>query len=269
MNAISPKAKKHILSLIDVVINKYLKKAEKTPKANSGNPFVMAILKDFEPLLHRIHGLKTSIGSEMEKIAEVIALDAWGKENVKRKLNIKVELPVNVFQIIDSIINNLANAKKLSNYESEKELVIRACNTPSKSTEIYTYEFDLQLLDKRNNHLYYLEMKGPDPNTTEVSGAKKRLLVAMAYGYINVLKGKGEIESQFGIYYNNKYPKPYRNPKVHYYFDPDGGILVQDKFWNFLGRNKTTYSELLQIFEIYGKRNKDRIWDGFSKLIQI
>ena len=76
MASFSAETKKSISSQIEVVINKYLKKAKVTPKANSGNPFVMAILKDFEPLLHRIHGLKTSLGGEMEKIAEIIAIDA-------------------------------------------------------------------------------------------------------------------------------------------------------------------------------------------------
>jgi len=269
MASFSAETKKSISSQIEVVINKYLKKAKVTPKANSGNPFVMAILKDFEPLLHRIHGLKTSLGGEMEKIAEIIAIDAWGRENVKRKLNVNVRLPQNVFQTIDTIINNLSNAKKLSHYNKEKELIIKACNKPSSDFEEHTYEFDLQLTNAKNNHLYYVEMKGPDPNTTEVPGAKKRLLVAMAYGFIFVLNKNGSVDCKFGIYYNNKFPKPYKNPKVHYYFDPDGGILVQESFWNFIGKDNRTYSELLSIFASYGQKNKKRIWDGFSKLIEI
>ncbi|MHB8931179.1 MAG: TdeIII family type II restriction endonuclease [Melioribacteraceae bacterium] len=267
MIAISNDSKEFILSQIDKVIMKYLKKAESEPIANSGNPFVMAILKDFEPLLHRIHGLKTSIGSEMEKIAECIAVDVWGKENVKRKCNVNVKLPRNVFQSIDTIINNLSNAKNLSNYLTEKELIISSCNSPDREFEEHTYEFDLQLYDKFKKRLHFLEMKGPDPNTTEVPGAKKRLLVAMAYGYIHILKGKGEIDSQIGIYYNNKFPRPYKNPKVHYYFDPNGGVLVQEAFWNFIGKNENTYTELIKLFEDYGLKNKKRIWDGFSKLI--
>ncbi len=65
MSAISAKAKKEITKLISDVVNRYLQKATNAPSANSGNPFVMAILKDFEPLLHRIHGLKGSMGNEM------------------------------------------------------------------------------------------------------------------------------------------------------------------------------------------------------------
>jgi len=265
MPVISSIVKKRIIEQINKVVFKYLKKAEKTPDANSGNPFVMALLRDFEPLLHRIHGLKTSLGNEMEKIAEVIAVESWGKENVRRKFNINVILPRNVFQIIDSIINNLSNAQKLSNYSEEKKLIISACNNPSKEHEEYTYEFDLSLMTKSKR--YFLEMKGPDPNTTEVSGAKKRLLVALAWGYING-KSKG-IDSRLGIYYNNKYPRPYKNPKVHYYFDPEGGILVQEAFWNFIGKNNSTYNELIKIFESYGKKNKKEIWTGFSRLIDI
>ena len=97
MPAISSKAKKEITNLISGVVDKYLKKASKAPTANSGNPFVMAILKDFEPLLHRIHGLKGSMGNEMEKIAEIIAIDAWGKNNVERKKSITIKMPSNVF----------------------------------------------------------------------------------------------------------------------------------------------------------------------------
>jgi hypothetical protein len=267
MPAISQKAKRAITKQIDLVVKKYLKKAIESSNANSGNPFVMALLKDFEPLLHRIHGLKTSLGSEMEKIAEIIAIEAWGRDNIKRKINTNVQLPQNVFQIIDSIINNLSNAKKLSNYAEEKKLIIDACNNPSKKMEEHTYEFDLELFDEVEKHYYYLEMKGPDPNTTEVSGAKKRLLVSLAWCYLN--NRTETIDSRLGIYYNNTYPRPYKNPKVHYYFDPDGGMIVHEDFWNFIGKNNTTYNELIKVFENYGKRNKKKIWDGFSKLIKV
>ena len=65
---LSKNVQKEINLLIETVVQKYINKATDKPKANSGNPFVMALLKDFEPLIHRIHGLKTSLGSEMEKI---------------------------------------------------------------------------------------------------------------------------------------------------------------------------------------------------------
>ena len=253
--------------LIDAVVQKYISKASGKPKANSGNPFVMALLKDFEPLIHRIHGLKTSLGSEMEKIAQIIANDAWGKNNVKRKVKEIVELPKNVLEVIDTIINKLNNAETLSNYAEEKEKIINACKKPSKITEKQTFEFDLVITDPKSKHIYILEMKGPDPNTTEVPGAKRRLLVAIAWAYFRT--GSENIDSQLAIYYNNKYPKVYKNPKVHYYFNPEGGTIVQEDFWNFLGKNKKTFISLTNMFEAYGKTNKKKIWDGFSKLIDI
>lgn len=265
--SLSIATKNKVNSLIDQVVNKYLNKAKDKPKANSGNPFVMALLRDFEPLLHRIHGLKTSLGNELEKIAEIIAIDAWGINNVKRKLNVNVNLPKNVFQTIDTIINNLSNAKTLSDYNNEKTLVINACKNPSDKKEQHTYEFDLLIKDASANHIYMLEMKGPDPNTTEVPGAKKRLLVALAWSYFEF--DTDNIDFRFAIYYNNKYPKVYKNPKVHYYFNPDGGTIIQDEFWNFLGKSESTYLDLITLFEAYGKKNKDRIWNGFSKLINI
>lgn len=149
-------------------------------------------------------------------------------------MNIGIELPDNVFRTIDNIINNLSNAKKLSNYQTEKELILNACQNPSKNIERHTYEFDMELYDQKNDHWYYLEMKGPDPNTTEVPGAKKRLLTLMAWAYYQ--KKYQKVDALFAIYYNNVYPKPYKNPKVLYYFDPDGGLLVQEAFWNFIGK---------------------------------
>ena len=119
--SLSIKAKKEITELIEKIVDKYIKKAEGKPLANSGNPFTMALLKDFEPLLHRIHGLKTSLGSEMEKIAIIIATTSWGKSNVHRKVKVNVSLPQNIFQTIDTIINNLSNAKTLSDYEKEND----------------------------------------------------------------------------------------------------------------------------------------------------
>jgi hypothetical protein len=108
-------------------------------------------------------------------------------------------------------------------------------------------------------------MKGPDPNTTEVPGAKKRLLAELAWGFFN--RKFRNIDAKFAIYYNNVFPKPYKNPKVLYYFDPNGGLLVHDSFWNFIGRDNKTFIELIQIFQAYGKENKKKIWNGFSGLI--
>ncbi len=265
MTCISKQSQEKIYNLVDKVVEKYLKKAEASPSSSSGNPFVMAIFEDFEPLLHRIHGAKTSLGSEMEKIAEIVAGDAWGKENVKRKINVDVSLPENVFRTIDTIINGLSNAQKLSNYKEEKMKIIEACKNHSEKYENHTYEFDMELYDTKKQHWYYLEMKGPDPNTTEVPGAKKRLLTEMAWAYYE--KKYQTVDALFAIYYNNKSPQPYKNPKVLYYFDPDGGLIVHDKFWNFLGKSDSAYNELVAVFRGYGKKNKKRIWDGFSKLI--
>jgi hypothetical protein len=264
--SLSTNIQNEINVLIEAVVQKYISKASDKPKANSGNPFVMALLKDFEPLIHRIHGLKTSLGSEMEKIAEIIATDAWGKNNVKRKIKENVKLPQNVFRVIDTIINNLSNAKTLSNYAEEKKMIIEACKKPSKTTEQHTYEFDLVITDPKNSHIYILEMKGPDPNTTEVPGAKRRLLVAIAWAYFKT--NSDNVDSRLAIYYNNKYPKAYKNPKVHYYFNPEGGTIVQEDFWNFLGKNNQTFTSLTNVFESYGKTNKKKIWDAFSKLIE-
>jgi hypothetical protein len=267
MPAISVKAKKQITKQIDLVVKKYLKKTSDSSDANSGNPFVMALLKDFEPLLHRIHGLKTSLGYEMEIIAEIIAIETWGKNNVTRKSRLDVSLPQNVFQKIDSIINGLSNVKFHPNYGKEKNEIFEACDNPSKKIEKHKYEFDLRLYDNSKKHYYFLEMKGPDPNTTEVPGAKRRLLSALAWGYHQHKTKK--IDSIIGIYFNNKHPKPYKNPKVLNYFDPAGDMKVQEAFWNFIGKSSSTYSELLQLFENYGKKNKKKIWTGFSKLIDV
>ena len=264
---ISKKAEEQIYKLIDVIINVYISRATANSTQNSGNPFVMALLEDFEPLMHRIHGLKTSLGGEMEKIAEIIAIDSWGEENVERKTRRSINLPSNVFQTIDAIINELNNSKKLSNYVNEIERVLNSCKSPSRNFEEVTYEIDLELFDKRNEHRYFLEMKGPDPNTTEVPGAKRRLLVELAWGFLN--KESKKVDAIFAIYYNNQFPKPYKNPKVLYYFDPDGGLLVHDIFWNFLGKDEKTFKELVKIFEEYGRKNKKRIWTEFSKLIKI
>lgn len=267
MAAISAKAKKDITKLISDVVNKYLQKANNAPSANSGNPFVMAILKDFEPLLHRIHGLKGSMGNEMEKIAEIIAIDAWGKSNVTRKSKVVVKLPTNVFQTIDTIMSNLTNVKNHPNYFNEKKAIISAIKKSDKTIQDHKYEFDLSLYDPSKKQYYYLEMKGPDPNTTEVPGAKRRLLTALASGIIN--HKTENVDVAIGVYYNNKFPKPYKNPKVLNYFDPAGDLKVHEAFWNFIGKNSSTYTELLKLFESYGKKNKKKIWDGFSKLIDL
>lgn len=270
MPIISLTAKKDIQKLIDALVVKYIAKIKKDGHLkNSGNPFVIALLSDFEPIMHSIHGLKTSLGNEMEKIAEIIAIDRWGKENVHRKIKRDVVLHRSVYATIDSILNRLSNAKTLSDYFVEKEEVRISVEKSKNSKEIeetHKYEFDLEIYDEDNDHYYFMEMKGPDPNTTEVPGAKRRLLTQLAWGYR--YKKSKDVDCPIAVYYNNKYPLPYKNPKVLGYFNPTGGILLHDKFWNFIGKDDRTYSELLEIFKDYGKTNKRKIWNSFSKLIK-
>lgn len=267
MPAISSHAKKKINGLISDVVEKYLRKAAKSPKADSGNPFVLALLRDFEPLIHRIHGLKTSIGNDMEKIAEIIATDAWGKANVQRKVRVNIQLPTNVFRVIDGIMSSLSNAAMHPNYANERKQIVTELKKPLKTFQSHTYELDLCLCDHATKQYYYLEMKGPDPNTSEVPAAKRRLLTALAYGLST--HSQYRIDAAIGIYYNNMHPNPFKNHKVLGYFDPAGDMYVHEKFWNFIGKSDTTYSELLKLFENYGKKNKKKIWDGFSKLIDV
>ncbi len=262
--AISKKAAIQIFGLIDTAVQSYVTKAKNDPKKSSGNPFTTTLLEDFEPITHRIHGLRTSLGGQLEKIAEIIAIDAWGAENVKRKTNRNVRLPVNVYQTINNIVSGLNNNQTKSNYDKELEQIIQASKTPSKVFEEQTYEFDLEINDIKNSHYYFLEMKGPDPNTTEVPGAKRRLLSEFAWGLFN--NGSKKFDTYLAIYYNNVFPKPYTNPKVLYYFEQKG-LLVHDAFWNFIGRDDNTFNQLVEVFDSYGKKNNQEIWEAFSALV--
>lgn len=262
--AISKKAREQIKQLIDEVVQSYLAKAKSDPKKNSGNPFTTSLLKDFEPITHRVHGLRTSLGGQLEKIAEIIAIDVWGTSNVKRKTNRNVRLPANVFKIINDIVSNLNNNQSSSDYDEELKKIIDASKKPSSTYEEQTYEFDLEIGDPENSHYYLLEMKGPDPNTTEVPGAKRRLLIEFAWGLFNC--NEKNIDTYLAIYYNNVFPKEYANPKVMYYFESKG-LLVHDAFWNFIGKDDNTFNQLVEIFEQYGKEKNEEIWKAFSALI--
>jgi len=258
--SLSKNIQTEINAFIDDVEQKYISNASDKPKVDSGNPFVMAFLNDFEPLIHRIHGLKKTLDREMKKITQIIANEAWGKSNVRRKIKEVVTLPENVLEVIDIIINNLNNAKTLSNYAKEKEMILEACKKPSKTSEKQTFEFDLVITDQKSKHIYILERKGPALNTVEVTDAKRRLLVAIAWAYFET--GAKNIDSQLAIYYNNKYPKVYRNLNVFYNFDPEGGTLVQEDFWNFIGKDKNTFVSLTNIMEKQIKRKYGKVFQN-------
>ena len=266
MSSISDSATKAITNLIDSKVNDYLGRAKASPKANSGNPFVKTLMKDFDPLVHRIHGLKTAMGNQLEKIAEILAVSGWGPGNVIHNDRVNITLPSNVFQTIDTILNLLSESKNIPDYPAEKQQLIEAIKNPSPTSETHRYEFDLSIYDPEANHKYYIEMKGADPNTTEIPGAKKRLLSLMCHAFVN--ENVKDADCILAIYYNNQFPNEYSNPKVKGIFDLHDGVFVQEDFWNFLGKDNHTYTDLLEIFETYGDQNKQRILEGFSALLR-
>ncbi len=210
----------------------------------SGNPFVDIIFGDLSNLKSFIHGTATTLGSAYEVIAREIAKSNPKFSDAEKKV-FSGRISSEEKSVIRDIVKNLEEDKNGSEYAAEIRSIYNASSKNLKKTRI---TIDLYLKDKGGKE-YYVEMKGPDPNKKEVRAAKEDLLniVAIKKRTVKFKEFQKKVAILFGVYYSSMEGR-YNNWKVSPIFEVGNGILIQEKFWDFLG-GENTYSELLGIIE--------------------
>jgi len=224
----------------------------------SGNPFIDIIFGKLSNIKSFIHGTATMLGSEYEIMARKIAMNNANFIEAK-KMVLEGEISKDEKAVIRDIAKDLEEDKMGSIYDDEIKKIFEANQTGLKKTRI---TIDLYLKSK-NGKEFFIEMKGPDPNKKEVRAAKEDLLnvIAIKKRKISLNEFNQKVGIIFGVYYNNELGE-YDNWKVSPLFELNKGLLVQKKFWDFLG-GEGTFNEIVdtihEIKEVVSPLIKEKI----------
>lgn len=238
--------KKKIESILESCVSRAL---IRTSENKTHRPFHESLLtKELVKASSFERSFSTSFGQgPIEEISQLIAIDS-GHESMRQK-----ETQVNVFKgaidEIERICSSLRAGEKKPNWNQE---IIKIQAYQKGDTEVRRVITDLWL--KKDGIESFISIKTVKPNLDQTEIAKKDLLLLKAHN--------PNYQTYFGLFYNPGGPKRsdynWTMPSKIFDMFTDPAVLIGEDYWNKLG-DQNTYQELLEVFEIVGKRTRSEI----------
>jgi hypothetical protein len=150
--------------------------------------------------------------------------------------------------VIDNIVRELRNFERECNIEGEIEEVLNASPENGKDQKEGRIA-DLYML--RNGIEQYFEIKTVKPNIDVFTKSKTKMLEWVA-------RKRKKIKVFLAFPYNPYHPKPYERFTLQGLLEPGEDILIRKDYWDYLG-GKSTFEELLELFDSVGKAYKEKI----------
>jgi len=222
---------------------------DRTVKNKTHRPFhEMLLTKEIVNASSFERSFSTSFGQgPIEEISEIIAQDS-GYETIRQK-----EIRVNVFKgaidEVERICSSLRAGEKLPNWKQEVDKVQAY---QKGDTEVRRIISDLWL--KKDGVETFISIKTVKPNLDQAEIAKKDMLLLKAHN--------PKYNTYFGLFYNpggeNRSDYNWTIPLKIFDMHKDKVVLIGRDYWNTLG-DSSTYSELLEIFDLVGKKTRKAI----------
>lgn len=244
--SISKSKKDKIEKLLVSTIEKKLKKYA---RETSSMPFLLRLIQDSKKVAAYsfIHSLATSLGMSIYEEVSVILSEDTCEENF-RNYDLGGVISKEQKSAIENIIRELRNKERKPNYNQEMKQVLKASPKNGKQQkEGKIADFYM----KRKGVEYYFEIKTVKPNIDVFTKSKTKLLEWVA-------RNRKPIRSILAFPYNPYHPKPYQRFTEQNLMHSGVDFFVGEEYWNFLS-GKNTYEDLLDIFDIVGKKWKNQI----------
>ncbi len=247
------KVKKYLLRVMENKLSKY------SPETNY-MPFQKAIVGErYRGIYSFVHSVSTTFGMSLwEQFAETLGKAAGMK--VERQYDI----PYSISNDTDTKINNLL--KKIKRKEIE-------CNTIEINKKIKEFaksgpkgikdedkRVDVFITDKDKN-IYFIDITSPKPNIKEFGAMKLKLMRWTAIGYANY--NANSVNAILCMPYNPSFPKPYKRFSGDITCDFKNDVKIQNDFWDTVA-GFPVYDELVNVFEIVGKKMRDKFENKMS-----
>ncbi|EGG41854.1 restriction endonuclease [Candidatus Nitrosarchaeum limnium SFB1] len=222
-------------------------KIKKYSRETTSMPFLSRLMQDDGAVasMSLLISLSTTLGMSLyEQLAIILT------ENHKNGRAVKLSGGIDPKRTakISKIMIELRNGTRTPNKNKEIEEILSIPNENpvfQKEGNIVDFYFE------RDEQEYYFEIKTVKPNIDVFTASKKKMLEWVA-------KKDKKIKSIVALPYNPYAPQPYERFTEQNIFDKKEEFLIGEKFWNFLGGNKT-YEQLLEIFDRVGKEHHSKL----------
>jgi hypothetical protein len=158
---------------------------------------------------------------------------------------------------IDTILRELRNSEKECDIDKEIEQVLNA-NPANGKVQKEGRIADFYML--RNNIEHYFEIKTVKPNIDVFAKSKTKLLEWVA-------RKRKKIKVCLALPYNPYFPEPYNRFTIQGLLKPGKDILIGKDYWDYLSGDNT-FEDLLELFDVVGKKYKAQISNKISEVAQ-
>lgn len=244
--ALSNKQKNKITSLLEKKIEDKLRRYV---RETSSMPFLTRLIQDSEKVAAYsfIHSIATTLGMSIyEDVSKIIA-----EESTKEcftKYDVGGVLSREQKSVIDDIVRKLRNGEKKVNHDQEVKQVLSVSAKDGKAQKEGRIA-DFYML--KNGVEHYFEIKTVKPNIDVFTKSKSKLLEWIA-------RRRRPVKVFLVFPYNPYYPQPYERFTEQGMLEKGKEFLIGKEYWDFLGGEKT-FEQLLELFDLVGKKFKEKI----------
>lgn len=225
---------------------------------NNYMPFHFRLLgKDRMALYSFMQSLLTTFGTSIfEPVAAALAKTKFAR--VETQYVVGNTIYSHCQQCVPTIINELTIQAK-PNKINELSRLNNSLN--GDINKLKPMKVDL-FLETETGEQYLFDLKTAKPNKGDFQKYKQTLLEWAGIAYTNDKDVK--VHSLIAIPYNPYHPEPYQFWTLAGMLDLEEELMVDKRFWNFLG-GEGAYDELLECFESSGIELREEIDEYFSR----
>lgn len=246
-------------SEIEILLcNKLDNKLKKYNRESVSMPFLTRLMQDHEKVAAYsfIHSLATTLGMSIyEDVARIVS-----QPNCKecfRNYDIGGVISKDQKTTIDNILRELRNGERKTDIQKEIKEVLKASSAggkPQKEGRIA----DFYML--KDGIEQYFEIKTVKPNIDIFTKSKTKMLEWVA-------RKRKKIKVFLVFPYNPYHPQPYERFTLQGLLEPNEDLLIGSDFWSYLG-DESTFDELLTLFDMVGKKYKEKIVEKIKKVAE-
>lgn len=246
------KARQEIKDLLTSVIQK---KVNEYQAETEYKPFFEALFdkKDIQ-IGSIVQSLYTTFGmSVYEQISVILAKDAGlqaqRQYNLLGTVDEQTEKRISTYWT--KLKTSLKNGEEVESCKDEEISMIKETIQPGEEVKDGDSTVDVFIVDKDGNE-FYVDITTVKNNLKSFEVLKLKMLrwIALRASIDKNVNANSYIAIPYNPYYPDDYLESRWNSTI---LDKKKDILVQEDYWNFVGNDKNTYKELLEIFSEVGK----------------